>query len=168
MRSGFIPKVAFVVLAVTVGSPTPLSAQRTTPRSPEVHEYRSPMILDYSLQEFFASGTGITTGITGQDDLTLHSCRGVSLSRFSLGFENGKKALKAVVIFGNNSGKDKKVTITFDLRSGERSLGSGTLRRLSIEQGDSGLKVVTFPVTLAEPITEPLPYLRITVELFDY
>jgi hypothetical protein len=144
----------------------PLTADDVKPRSPEVHQFMSPMVLDYSLGQFFKTPADFNT-----PDLARFECRGVTIQRLTLGIERGDKgraSVKVLALFNNNSGKDKRTTITFDLRTESSSLGSGTFRRLGLEQGDSGWKVLSFPVNLPAEVVEPYPFLRITIELLDY
>ncbi len=163
MRNPLLALTSFLLFLIIA----PSAADDIRPRSPEVHEFMSPMVLDYSLDQFFKTRAGINTL-----DLGRFQCRGVTIQRFNLGIERSENgtgsALKVVVVLSNNSGKDKKASITFDLRTESSSLGSGTFRRLNVEQGERGLKVLSFPVDLPTVIAEPYPFLRITVELFDY
>jgi hypothetical protein len=126
------------------------------------------MILDYSLGALFASPGAVVTG-----DLAAYSCRGVSIPQLYLILEKSSGAkqptnFRAGLKFNNNSGKDKKVTATVDLRSNDTSLGIGAFRHGSVEQGDTGWRWVSFPITLRSPGTEPPPYLRLTIEILDY
>jgi hypothetical protein len=159
------PRLSLVCLAFLAVAPT-LAAQEVTPRSPQLREFVSPMVLDYTLGHLFQASAGIN-----RQDLIYFSCRSVSLTRLNLGFVRDSKgkntSLRVGLFINNNSGKDKKVTLLFDLRTEAASLGSGELRRLEVESGDSGMKVLSFPVTLPDEVLEPYPFLRITVEVSD-
>jgi hypothetical protein len=146
----------------------PMAAQNVTPRSPETHQFASPMVLDYALDDVFKnSPKGVQT-----EEMRYFECRGVSIQRFVFSIERGEQSKKAsaggLVFLNNNSGKDKKVSITFDVRTEASSFGSGRFQRLNVEQGDMSGKVLLFPITLPAKVAEPYPFLRITLELFDY
>jgi hypothetical protein len=165
--SKIIASLIGVLSLVPLALAPTLLAQKVTPRSPEVHQFISPMVLDLSLEKLFPTPNGIST-----KDLAFFDCRGVSILglffRITAG-EKGKAALAYVsIVLQNNSGKDKKVSITFDLRTEASSFGTGSFRGLSVEQGDPNGKYLSFPVTLPAEVAEPYPFLRITVVLVDY
>jgi len=71
----------------------------------------------------------------------------------------------------NNSGKDKRVGVRFDLMEGDRVSSGPVEIHLDLEQGDMVTKEVDMPllfeITEHEAVT-PTPRLRITLSATDY
>jgi len=175
-------KASLVVCGVLLAAPscpgTSALAQTLVALSPEVHFYASPMVLEYTLDEAIRKGVSTTI------EIALHSCRGVtiesfSLRRFRISHEDSRHVkttekfqhIRMTLTLFNNSGKDKRVGVRFDLMEGDRVSSGPVEIHLDLEQGDMVTKEVDMPllfeITEHEAVT-PTPRLRITLSATDY
>jgi len=146
--------------------------------SPEVHNFNSPMVLEYGLDDVFKSQSP-----TVVPEFREFSCRGVTLERVTLQLvrfvtrfkEEPFRRLKIVSEVFNNSGKDKRATIAFALVRAGDVIATETLA-VKVQQGDfakssagrsPSAQEVTVPIP-ANLDVEPYPKLRITMTLTDY
>lgn len=153
------------------------AAQEVVALSPEVHVYNSPLVLEYSLDDTIRSPVPATT-----TRLAEHSCRGVTIETLVLQLlrvaPDQFLSLKGAFTLFNNSGKDKKADMLFELlvdRSDE-VLASLSLKKVDAEAGKSGDGKLKIPVpTSLIPVdanpSDPAPgrhlRLRITMALRD-
>jgi hypothetical protein len=176
------------LLFLTTASP---AGQLVTSLSPEVHSFNPPMVLEYGLDEVFKNSKPAGVFFEGnRSELRFsptietafrnYNCRGVTLERVTfqlIRFEKETfRRLKIVSDIFNNSGKDKRVTITFEIVRGGDVIGSGTLKGLRVQQGDyakasrgqqEGAQEVAIILTQRAE-EQPYPKLRVTMDLTDY
>lgn len=156
------------------------SAQEVVALSPEVHLYNSPLVLEYSLDETIRSPSPTKT-----NRLADHSCRGVTMETLVLQLlrvgPDKFLSLNGSFTLFNNSGKDKKADVAFDLLADKSSeaLSSTLVRKVDLEAGNSGDGKVKVPIpTALIPVDAPVfgpesPYagrhlrLRITITIRD-
>jgi hypothetical protein len=160
-------------------------SQEITAISPEVHTFNSPMVLEYTLDHVFKDQVDAVrnrvsyspTVVTAFRDYT---CRGVTLERVTFELTRFVKEtfrrLKIVSEVFNNSGKDKQVTIAFELIKAGDVISTETLKGLRVQQGafaqsSRGQPASPQELTIRIPPSadgEPYPTLRITMTLSDY
>ncbi|MFN7988493.1 MAG: hypothetical protein U0529_13540 [Thermoanaerobaculia bacterium] len=126
------------------------SAQEVVAISPEVHLYNSPLVLEYSLDETIRSAAPVKT-----TRLADHSCRGVTIESLVLQMlrvgPDRFLSLNGTFVLFNNSGKDKKADLTFDLLAAgsDEALSSTLLRKVDVEAGKSEDGKVKVPIPTA-------------------
>lgn len=167
--------VAYCACSLAVGGGA--AAQEVVPLSPEVHVYNSPLVLEYSLDETIRSATPTKT-----TRLADHSCRGVTIETLVLQLlrvaPDTFLSLKGTFTLFNNSGKDKKADMLFEVFAdrSEDVLASLSLKKVDVEAGKSGDGKVKVPIpTSLIPVdanpSDPFPgrhlRLRITMALRD-
>jgi hypothetical protein len=157
------------------------AGQEITVLSPEIHLYNSPLVLEYSLDETLKTGEPTKT-----TRFAMHSCRGLTIERLELQvvrFDKDKfVTLRGSITMNNNSGKDKKATVVFDVLGddSEKVHTSATLKKARVPTGETPSSEIGIPLP-----TELMPVnfkyfgpnkdilkhhvrLRITLSLEDY
>jgi hypothetical protein len=154
----------FLAACVAASLASFAAAQDITAVSAEVHQFNSPMILDLTLARF--QNNGLMTMETKN-----YSCRGVTIDRLilSVAEKKGNRELRVSASLFNNSGKDKKATLRYDLMQAAAVTVGGTSKVLTVEQGAfaTGYPITTLPLSIApDEITKV--NLRVTLTLVDY
>ena len=168
MRPGrSLPPLPFLIgLFLSLGVPSVQARAQVTPVSREIHQFNSPMVLDFSLDAFLRSPALSTKA------LSFYSCMGVTIDRLILGLgeKPGQKEreLGIVMFFFNNSGKDKQGTVRLDLMEGDERLSTVTTTKLRIEQGDTSVTNIKLAFPASVTSTSSGLKLRITFQLQHY
>ncbi|MCM3876036.1 MAG: hypothetical protein NEA02_06400 [Thermoanaerobaculia bacterium] len=134
-----------------------------------MRQFETPMVLELSLEKFFATKAGERWTTY---ELRSFVCRGVTIEALSaLQKSSGAKTppiLDLILYLKNHSGKDKKVTVKFELCQGSEVRSASELKQVSVEQGDPRQKHTSLSLNTVTGPDQPLPVLRITLSLFDY
>ncbi len=103
--------LAFSFVLVLLAPPAAAQSSPVRAVSDEMHLYVSPMVLEIDLSELLALPLGKTWD---PEAMKRFSCRWVTFERFSLArLPEDPRKVSVVAFIKNNSGKDKRVQVTF-------------------------------------------------------
>jgi hypothetical protein len=166
--SGRVRAASAILFLAAASIETTASAQEFRVLSEEVRQFTSPLILDMSLDPVLDRPAGEKWST---DKTRLFSCRGVTIEflEFRVRPEPGlPRRVEIRTVLNNNSGKDKRSTVTFECVDDDKVLCIAVVAP-SLEQGDTEKNRAVLVLRPPDRWTQlPRPRLRIRLTVVDY